>query len=336
MAALVSTLPLLVSRLRAPRAGALRGPAGAALGQLSSAVGKGAGFGGPAQLQLRLDRAPWGQPTPAALDLDAWQATLAALSAWRGPCPVSIVAGDDLDLALGVARFARRLDFINQLQLSGEGIDAEVADALIDLDLNELRVVLEPGASAQAAGAAARLSASKQRRGSGCRIVIALLWAEGAPTQARRLAEAVVSAGLPPLQFEPSARASRVPSAAGWEELVASGLAAPMDPAQRRAVERMFAADDGEPGAPATPGGCPVGALRVELRADGSAWICPFQAPISTSMATQSLREAWATADETRAAVRACGRRCCHPTLGAAPPPPWTGALLDALGAARR
>lgn len=320
MSALVSTLPRIQSRLRALRAGVLVGGPGAAVHQAAAALGR---VPGPARAQLRLDAEPWGESAPGALDLAAWHDQLVALAAWRGPCPLSIVAGPDLDLAAQVARFARRLDFFVELCLSegalcgpdGSGLRPSQADGLIDLDPEALRLSLGAGAPPAALAALAVIAASKQRRGSNCRVFVSLRWEEGAPATARAAAQAAAAAGLGPVQLEPAPRARRAPSAEAWAELVSAGLAAPLSPALERAVERMFAADDGEPGAPHAPGRCPVGGLRVELRADGSAWSCPFQAPLRPAGDARPLDQAWAAGAACRSTIAACGRRCAHPSL---------------------
>jgi hypothetical protein len=61
---------------------------------------------------------------------------------------------------------------------------------------------------------------------------------------------------------------------------------------------------------------CPVGGLRVEVRADGSFGACPFQVPAGRWQEGTRLGDLWADGGEHHAAIAACDRVCQHPEYG--------------------
>ncbi|MBL8614899.1 MAG: hypothetical protein JNM72_04745 [Deltaproteobacteria bacterium] len=290
---------------------------------LSSAARAASGlpFGGPGALDLAL------RPGASAAELDRWLPLVADAVRWRGPVPVGVdaPAGADPVLAAGLLRFARRLDCPATLRWAGGALPSAGALALIDAGADHLDVLVG-GSDDPNLDALAALVRARAQRGGGPTLGLAIRWrAEVLPSLAE-VAQRALSLGVDRVELAPPDQAQAVPATERWSEVVR------LDPARVRslspwvasAVDQMFAANDGEPGA---PGGrrCPVGGARLELRVDGSACACPHKGllwGVPEGATSIDLASRWAAAGAHRAAISACTRRC--PALALRPP--WVAA----------
>jgi hypothetical protein len=295
----------------------------ARLRQLTCAARAAGGLpvGGPGALDLAL------RPGAAVGELEPWLPLVAEVVRWRGPVPVRVEAPEGVDpaLAAGLLRFARRLDCPAALSWGGGALSPAAALALIDAGADHLEVRVG-GADDPNLDALGALARARAQRGGGPTLGLAVRWeAETLPTLTD-VAQRALSLGVDRVDLAPPARARGVPATERWAAVRA------LDPRRVRplsgwvaaAVDQMFAADDGEPGA---PGGarCPVGGARLELRVDGSACACPHKGLLWGALdeaSPASLPQRWAAGQAHRGAISACTRRC--PALELRPP--WAAA----------
>lgn len=281
----------------------------------------------PARAELRLDDldAP-GKIGAETLDLEGWYDAVVGIVEWAGALPIRVVARGGHPLLPELIRFGHRLECPVSLRTSAAGIDVARAQALVDAGLAEIRVrvagvsngvqraVLRETAADTHRAIAALLDA-RRSRGSPLRILVEV------PVDPRGAAE------LP--EIFGAARASGIDGvalAAPWRgvALDAATIAAvewartqppPFHATAPAVLQALLGMKDvdGEPGVPRRSGACPVGAVRLEVRADGAVYACPFIEGRSTTK--PPVAAAWEALSGHRAAIRGCGRACAHPDL---------------------
>jgi hypothetical protein len=286
------------------------------------------GVGGrPARLSVRLDDLD--APGPVAADtakLDDWYDAIVRIVEWSGPLPAQLVARADHRFLADLVRFTHRLECPTTLRTTAAGVNARRADELVDCGLERI-LVRVAGVSegvqqavlgesvADTRRAISALIAARASRGQPLDIALEVPFDERTAPELRALHEEARAVGVDGVlvaapwrggPFSPAALA-----ALSW-------VAEQPEPFRRTPsdlAETLGRLTGGEPGAPRLRGACPVGALRVELQADGSLHSCPFKA--DSVRIGDTMAPAWKALDAHRAAIRGCSRTCVHPDLSA-------------------
>jgi len=306
---------------------------------------------------LDLTRCWNGQALSPARPLEFWQELLLEAVTWLGPLPVTILSRSKAmhpDLA-AVVRFAHRLECPVCLYGQGEGIDDELALRLSDVGLHRVCVVVGGVTS----------SIHEEVAGRSLDGTTAAVWALLKARDARRMPmDLVVDFPCTPVSVPDLAGVKGWARQVGVDGFAASPpFLAPISPHElpreaarmlrelesgggsfRRtapgttaAVAATWRAGDRKPGSPREGGdACPIGGLRLDVRACGRFGACPFKRSIGCFEPGVDLRQAWTEGTAHFADIAACQRRCHHPELlqrGLAPP--WerggVGALLGRL-----
>jgi hypothetical protein len=290
----------------------------------------------PERLVLRLDAHP--PETGLAARVDQFVEAVA----WLGPLPVSVIAPDlsPFPWIADLVRVAHRLGSPVRLCGAARGLVQEVAEALARAGLDELRIPLgglDPLLHADVVGAPLDLALEGIRsllaardaaapRMDVCVALPVVPLPDGGLVGLRELralegwARQVDVDGLvvlPPLRAPGRPRELPVELLGALRQI--EGSRDPFHRTQRgcaAAVEAVWGAGDGQPGRPRSGGSCPVGGLRMEIRATGVLLACPFLHPsVCFRPGRVGLAKAWASGGAHRESIRGCSRSCWLPDL---------------------
>jgi hypothetical protein len=286
----------------------------------------------PGAVVLRLDAhpAPIDAALPAAagppLGLGAWRARLTEIIRWAGPMPVTVrlLTAPPEGMAAELLRFAQRLGCPTTLETAGQGLDEEVALALLDAGLGRARLFvasLQAGPQIAALGvdpidAAAALRAlrgARDLRQAPLDVEVAVPWLRGAGAELSTIRGWATQAGadgvrvLPPWTAADAEGAAGLPEGRGDAGLRGLRAIAPQ-------LRAMAADGQAAPGAPRRRR-CGVLGQRLDLAADGAVRACPFKPPMGTP--DQLPPAAWLSGDVHRQLIHSCGRTCGPPVMAA-------------------
>lgn len=291
-------------------------------------------FSAPVRLVLRLDDGDLknSMGTGDLLSLAEWEQVIAQAIQWLGPVPITFLAhhGADSDELTHLIRFGHRLECPTLLVCDGSGVDAQRAEALLDVGLSAVRVwvggvsdvihravVGNPGREATLA--VQNLIAARDARPARLDVEVAIPWQGPANAEARAVVGWARQVGADGLRIVAPFHAEHLPADpelldALQDEMGAFGRtpSATIDE-----IHAMVAHQDGLPGiardlAPSRRRRltCPVGGQRLVVTAKRRIHSCPFKDPVG--MWTGELRQTWAGAQDHLRAIAACDRACSH------------------------
>ena len=261
-----------------------------------------------------------------------WKDVITDVVEWLGPVPVTaILKGGAEDWCMRVVRYAHRLECPVTLETRGEGFDdaqckqfllAGVAKVRVDLDGKSLTPERE--ASTQSV---VRFLETRKKLATQAEVVVRLHCDHETAAEIPALVGWALQVGVDGVEFVapthgpvgdvslPAAAAERIARVEGG-----AGPACRTPAGTLEAIQAVWAEAADAPGASRQSSRdgarCPVGGLRVEVRADGSFGACPFQAPAGCWQKGTRLGELWEQGGEHHAAIAACDRVCQHPEYG--------------------
>ncbi len=291
--------------------------------------------GRPARLVLDLARGWKGLPSVEPHSLDFWRQVVLSAVEWLGPVPVTIlVRSTRISVHVpDIVRFARRLECPVLLLGQCEGISEELALSLIDAGLRSTRIFfggVSPGVYAEtvggdlpgAAGALLSLLEARDARGAPLGVLVDFPCLPVSARELRGVEGWARQVGADAFQVTPPLRA---PVAASYLDPETAAAIKSMEtsrdpfhyttPGTLRAIESIWAAGDGEPGAVRRAGYCPVGGIRLDVRADGNLGACPYKPPVGKFQKGMSLRDLWNGGMGHFRAIANCQRICYHPVM---------------------